>query len=166
MQIVKLDNCFYAVLGIDNHEDAGNMSYDRTYKLVRCQDSQGKLLNKIEFTNPQVIKKRVSGFKLPEELSSKVYYKFKSSIAEDNGTIVHTYYLQGNVKWHPILSKEGIMSWSEIGYILETSESNTPIISLQHLTNKIENKVLEEEGIYTLKGQEVRITIEVKTTKY
>lgn len=166
MQIVKLDNCFYAVLGIDNHEDAGNTSYDRTYKLVRCQDSQGKILNKIEFTNPQVIKKRVSGFKLPEELSSTVYYKFKSSIAEDNGTIVHTYYLQGNVEWSPILSKEGIMSWNEVGYILEENENDTPIVSLQQLVSKIENKTLEEKGVYSLENREVRIIIEVKTTKY
>ena len=34
MDVVKYDNAWYAVLKIDNREDAGSMCYNRTYHLL------------------------------------------------------------------------------------------------------------------------------------
>ena len=34
MDVVKYDNTWYAVLEIDNREDAGSMCYNRTYHLL------------------------------------------------------------------------------------------------------------------------------------
>ncbi len=75
MDVVKYDNTWYAVLKIDNREDAGSMCYNRTYHLLPIdwiapnrQDDLKELLNKC-------IKVEVTATtKLPFIETAKDYY--------------------------------------------------------------------------------------------
>lgn len=75
MDVVKYDNTWYAVLDIDNREDAGSMCYNRTYHLLpigRITPNQQKNLKDLL---DKCIKVEVSATtKLPFIETAKDYY--------------------------------------------------------------------------------------------